>query len=70
MTYQNKAFCASKVKTHTCGRELTVKDELEVIFRGEYISWGYFCETPTPESSCCSAGIVDGRCADCKEILN
>jgi len=24
----------------------------------------------TPESPCCSAGIVDGRCGDCKELVD
>lgn len=24
----------------------------------------------TEESPCCSAGIVDGRCGDCKELVD
>ncbi len=65
MTYKDQTFCASNVKTHTCGRELTEEDQ-----KKEYITMGKFCEEPTPESPCCSAGIVDGRCADCKELVD
>lgn len=44
MTYKDRTFCASNVKEHTCGRELTDEMREEAIELGLPISWSYFCE--------------------------
>ena len=44
MTYKDTTFCASKVKHHTCGRELTEKDRKQAIKLGLPIAWAKFCE--------------------------
>jgi len=44
MCYKDRTFCASEVKEHTCGREIT-KEELEDAKKtGLPIAWGKFCE--------------------------
>ncbi len=44
ITYRDKAFCASKVKKHTCGRELTEEDKKKAEAIKLPVAWGYFCE--------------------------
>lgn len=42
--YKDRAFCASDVEKHTCGRELTKEDEERAVEMGLPIAWGNFCE--------------------------
>lgn len=44
ITYKDKAFCASKVKIHTCGRELAEEDKKHAQEIGLPICYGKFCE--------------------------
>lgn len=48
ISYQDKAFCASKVEKHTCGREFTKEDEVAAEKwwgSPDYpVAWGNFCE--------------------------
>ena len=44
ITYKDKTFCASEVKEHTCGRELTEEDKKKAIKIGLPVSYGKFCE--------------------------
>lgn len=42
--YLDTTFCASDVKNHTCGRELTKKERKKAEELAIPIAWGYFCE--------------------------
>jgi hypothetical protein len=42
--YKDRTFCASEVKEHTCGRELTEEDKIDAKMRALPIAYGYFCE--------------------------
>jgi len=48
ISYKDRAFCASNVKEHTCGRELTESDRKEAEeWWGSQdfpVAWGKFCE--------------------------
>jgi hypothetical protein len=48
LSFLDRAFCASKVKKHTCGRELTpeLKKQAEKWWGGkDYpVAYGLFCE--------------------------
>ena len=44
ITYKDKTFCASKVKKHTCGRELTEEDKENAKRITLPIAFGEFCE--------------------------
>ncbi len=44
ITYKDKTFCASEVKHHTCGRELTEGDKKHAEEIGLPIAYGKFCE--------------------------
>lgn len=46
LCYMDKTFCASKVKKHTCGRELTEKDKERAAKLGLPIAYGLFCNPP------------------------
>lgn len=46
LCYKDRAFCASKVKKHTCGRELTARDKIQAKKVGLPIAFGYFCGIP------------------------
>lgn len=61
MAYQDKAFCASKVKTHTCGRELTEEDQKKAIERKEYITMGKFCEDDSAYQAGYKKGVEDTK---------
>lgn len=53
VSYKDQAFCASKVETHTCGREFTEEDakRAEQWWGGkDYpVAYGKFCEEKTDE---------------------
>ena len=46
--YNDRTYCASKVKKHTCGREFTEQDHIDAVRwwgSEDYpIAWGEFCE--------------------------
>lgn len=42
--YKDKTYCASKVKKHTCGREITPEEIKESEKIGLPIAYAYFCE--------------------------
>lgn len=42
--YKDKTFCASEVKEHTCGRELTDEDNKHAEEIGLPIAYSKFCE--------------------------
>lgn len=41
--YKDKTFCASKVKKHTCGREITEEEKIHAKKIGLPIAYGDFC---------------------------
>lgn len=45
ITYKDKAFCASEVKEHTCGREYTEEDRKynDKVVKLP-VAWGKFCK--------------------------
>lgn len=44
ITYRDRTFCASQVKVHTCGRELTETEKQEAIKLELPIAYGEFCK--------------------------
>lgn len=42
--YKDRTFCASKVKNHTCGRELTAEDKKNAEKIGLPVAYGEFCK--------------------------
>lgn len=44
LVYLDKSFCASKVKVHTCGRELSEEDKKRADKMNLPIAYGYFCK--------------------------
>jgi hypothetical protein len=44
ITYKDKTFCGSKVKKHTCGREITEEELTEATRLGLYIAYANFCK--------------------------
>lgn len=42
--YQDKTFCSSDVKEHSCGREITEDDIIKAMEMGIPIAYGEFCE--------------------------
>jgi len=44
LCYQDKTFCSSKVKTHTCGRELSDHDKEKADELGLPIAYAEFCK--------------------------
>lgn len=44
MCYKDRTFCASEVKEHTCGREITEEELKHAKEIGLPIAWGKFCE--------------------------
>lgn len=44
ITYKDTTFCASNVKYHTCGRELTYIEKMRAKELGLLIAWAKFCE--------------------------
>jgi hypothetical protein len=47
ITYKDRTFCASDVKVHTCGRELTEEDKEKAEDAGLPVAYGKFCEEIT-----------------------
>jgi len=47
--YKDKTFCGSKVKKHTCGREITQAEIKHAQQIGLPIAYGYFCKEKTNE---------------------
>ena len=43
LCYRDKTFCSSAVKVHTCGRELTKREEDEAKAMGLPVAYGEFC---------------------------
>jgi hypothetical protein len=50
LCYKDRTFCASDVKTHTCGRELTKEDKEKAEKPGLPIAYGNFCEEDITKS--------------------
>jgi len=44
ISYKDKTFCASKVKVHTCGREITEQQIKDAERMGLPIAWGNYCK--------------------------
>lgn len=42
--YKDKTFCSSKVKTHTCGREITEEEIKHAERLGLGIAYGNYCK--------------------------
>ena len=52
LCYKDTTFCSSKVKKHTCEREIT-KEELEHAEKiGLPIAYGEFCSVDCQEDNC------------------
>lgn len=47
--YKDKTYCASEVKTHTCGRELTEEDKRKAEAMELPIAYAYFCNNKPNE---------------------
>ena len=45
--YKDRTFCASKVVSHTCGREITEQDLKKAQDIGLPIAWGEYCNLET-----------------------
>lgn len=43
ITYKDRTFCASEVKEHSCGRELTSEEEQAAARMELPVSYGNFC---------------------------
>lgn len=47
--YKDKTFCGSKVKNHTCGREITRTEKAHARRIGLPIAYGDFCKVEEPK---------------------
>lgn len=68
--YQDIAFCASKVKKHTCGREITKEEIKDAEKIGLPIAYGYFCKPKGERMKDLKDKILEEAGIELNKILN